>query len=85
MSQSRPTINWVGEGVSCPRQGDCSTNSLDNNARAITAFAGLVCRLSGLFVDLLSRTMAVGANVLTGAGGARFGVIVGRVVTFWIL
>ena len=61
------------------------TNPLDDFPRSVAAFARLVGRLTRRFVELLAGSVALGADIFAGAGRSGLGIIVGGVVSGWIL
>jgi len=65
--------------------GATLTNSLDDHPCSVAAFASLVGRLARLLVELLAGALAFGADVVTGAGRALLRIIVGCVMSEWVL
>jgi len=61
------------------------TNPLDDFSRSVAAFAWLVSRLAGRLVELLAGSVALGADIFAGAGRSDLRIIVGGVVSRWIL
>jgi len=63
----------------------CLTNPLDDFPRSVAAFARLVGRLARRFVDLFAGSVALRADIFAGAGRSGLRIIVGGVVSKWIL
>lgn len=65
--------------------GAALTNPLDDHPCSVAAFAGLVGRLARLLGDLLAGPLAFGADVFPGAGRALVRIIVGGMMSEWVL
>lgn len=61
------------------------TNPLDDYPRSVAAFASPVGRLACLLIELLAGSLAFGADVVPGAGCALLRIVVGGVMSEWVL
>ena len=61
------------------------TNPLNNHPCSVAAFASLAGRLARLLVEFLARAVALGADVFPGPRRALVRIIVGGVMSEWVL